>query len=113
MGNTDRAKLIKLNNSLHLDRVTQQIVKEGMKKGGDQYHVHIVVSRYDNTPDKRHKMSLSPLSNKKQGNQADNLRKEGFDRDNFFSKLENRFDEKYNFERENYRSYDHFKSKIV
>lgn len=55
-------------------------------------------------------MSLSPLSNKKSGTQADNLRKEGFNRDNFFSKVEKKFDEKYNFDRQASKSYDNFKS---
>ncbi len=82
LSKSENAKLQELRSSLHRDKATGEIVKEGMKKGGDQYH--IVVSRYDKNSNKRHKVSLSPLSHKKKGTQADNLRKEGFDRNNFF-----------------------------
>lgn len=70
-----------------------------------------MVSRYDKTPNKRHKVSLSPLSHKKQGKQANNLRKEGFDRDRFFQKTEGKFDEKYNFQRAYSKSYEHFRNR--
>jgi hypothetical protein len=106
-----KAKIEKLKASLNRDKATGEIVQEGMKKGGDQYHIHIVVSRYDKNPNKRHKVSLSPLSHKKQGNQANNLRKEGFDRNNFFAKIENKFDQKYNFQREYSKTYENFRNR--
>ena len=80
LSKSENTKLQELRSSLHRDKATGEIVKEGMRKGGDQYHIHIVVSRYDKNPNKRHKVSLSPLSHKKSGTQADNLIKEGFDR---------------------------------
>jgi hypothetical protein len=106
-----KAKIEKLKASLNRDKATGEIVQEGMKKGGDQHHIHIVVSRYDKNPNKRHKVSLSPLSHKKQGNQANNLRKEGFDRNNFFAKIENKFDQKYNFQREYSKTYENFRNR--
>ena len=104
LSTSENAKLQELRSSLHRDRTTGEIVREGMKKGGDQYHIHIVVSRYDKNPNKRHKVSLSPLSHKKKGKQADNLRKEGFDRDRFFQKTENKFQRAYSKTYENFRN---------
>ena len=111
LSKSENAKLQELRSSLHRDKATGEIVKEGMKKGGDQNHIHIVVSRYDKNPNKRHKVSLSPLSHKKKGTQADNLRKEGFDRNNFFAKIENKFDEKYNFQRAYSKTYENFRNR--
>jgi sugar-specific transcriptional regulator TrmB len=51
------------------------------------------------------------MSHKKQGKQADNLRKEGFDRDRFFQKTENKFDQRYNFQRAYFKTYENFRNR--
>lgn len=69
------------------DKVTGQVIREGMRKGGQQYHVHVIVSRYDNCPNKRHRKSISPLSNHRAGTVANKNIAVGFNRDNFFKNL--------------------------
>lgn len=95
-----------LKRSLFKDRVTGQVIREGMKKGGQQYHVHAIVSRYDNCPNKRHRKSISPLSNHRSGTVANKNISVGFNRDKFFKKSEQSFDEKFKFQRT--RSYEKF-----
>lgn len=95
-----------LKKSLFKDRVTGQVIREGMKKGGQQYHVHVIVSRYDNCPNKRHRKSISPLSNHRSGTVANKNIAVGFNRDKFFKKSEQSFDEKFKFQRT--RSYEKF-----
>lgn len=88
-----------LEKRLHRDRTTGEIVREGMKKGGDQYHVHIIVSRYDNCPDKRFKGSMSPMANHKNSKIAGKNANVGFNRDEFFKQSEKAFDQKFQYER--------------
>lgn len=95
-----------LNRSLFKDRVTGQVIREGMKKGGQQYHVHVIVSRYDNCPNKRHRKSISPLSNHRSGTVANKNISVGFNRDEFFKKAEHSFDQKFQYHRT--RSYEKF-----
>lgn len=95
-----------LKKSLFKDRVTGQVIREGLKKGGQQYHVHVIVSRYDNCPNKRHRKSISPLSNHRAGTVANKNIAVGFDRDSFFKKSEQSFDQKFQFQRT--RSYEKF-----
>lgn len=100
-------KISELRLKLHKDRATGEEVREGMKKGGLQYHAHIVVSRYDNCPNDRYRQSLSPMANHKNSKVANKESKVGFDRDKFFSKVEQTFDEKFKFQRE--KSYENYK----
>jgi len=95
-----------LKKSLFKDRVTGKVIREGMKKGGQQYHVHVIVSRYDNCPNKRHRKSISPLSNHRSGTVANKNIAVGFNRDEFFKKIEQSFDQKFQFQRT--RSYEKF-----
>jgi len=93
------AKIKQLEAELHRDRATGEIVREGLKKGGQQYHVHVVVSRYDNCPNRRYKGSISPLAHHRNSKMADKAAQVGFDRDNFFKRVEQRFDERFHFDR--------------
>lgn len=95
-----------LQNRLHKDRATGEIVREGMRKGGDQYHVHIIVSRYDNCPDKRFKGSMSPMANHKNSKIAGKNANVGFNRDEFFKQTEKTFDQKFKFERQQKDKYE-------
>lgn len=96
-----------LQNRLHRDRATGEIVREGMRKGGDQYHVHIIVSRYDNCPDKRFKGSMSPMANHKMSKIAGKNANVGFNRDEFFKQTEKSFDQKFKYERSTKETYQH------
>lgn len=95
-----------LKKRLFKDKVTGQVIREGLRKGGQQYHVHVIVSRYDNCPNKRHRKSISPLSNHRAGTVANKNIAVGFNRDNFFKKSEQSFDHKFHFQRT--RSYEKF-----
>lgn len=98
----------KLQAQLNRDRTTNEIVKEGMLKGGDNYHVHVVVSRYDNCRVKSKKISISPLANHKKA-QIGKGNNVGFNRDNFRNKVETSFDRKFKFERLN--TYENYKNR--
>lgn len=107
--NKKEEKISKLQEQLNKDRTTGEVVREGLKKGGEQYHVHIVVSRYDNCPNARYKSSISPLANHKNSKMADKSAQVGFNRDNFFKSAEKSFDEKFIFNRTN--SYEKYKNR--
>ncbi len=88
-----------------------EVIKEGMKKDGNQYHAHIVVSRHDKTmKDKDNKISLSPFANQKDSKMP-NGKQVGFDRDNFYQKAETIFDEKFSYDRKENEKYKNYKSK--
>jgi len=90
--------------------------KEGQLKEGDQRHIHIIVSRCAARQDlnvikeqklmtnKDRTMKLSPLTN--QRGESKGAVKTGFDRDSFFRKNENSFDNTYRYERPINQSYD-------
>ncbi|NRS91592.1 hypothetical protein HNQ03_000659 [Chryseobacterium sp. 16F] len=99
-------KIIDLQEQLNKDRATGLVVKEGMEKGGKQYHIHAVVSRYDNCPNRRFKKSISPLASQRHSKIAGKEAIVGFDRNEFYIKVERSFDEKFRFERT--RSYEKF-----
>lgn len=106
---TDKNQKKILEDKLKKDYFTNEIIKEGNVKGGLNYHVHIVVSRHDNTNDKNNKISLSPMSKyrvqqSKMNNQENKTI--GFNRDNFFQKAENNFDKSFNYNRDYINSYE-------
>lgn len=72
-------------------------IVQGMKKEGNQSHIHIIVSRKDVT----NTHSLSPGSKYKASEVMMNgkLVKRGFDRDAFFSKAEKTFDSNFAYKR--------------
>lgn len=94
-----KAKIEALKQKLLRDKHTGEVIKEGVKKGGMQYHTHIVVSRHDRTSvNRRDKVSMSPNANQK-GGQLNNGAKVGFNRDEFFQKAEKMFDVKFEYNR--------------
>ncbi|MBP0611924.1 hypothetical protein J8J42_02550 [Chryseobacterium sp. cx-311] len=101
----------KIRSRMHRDGVTGEIVREGMKKGGKQYHIHIIVSRYDNCPNRRYKGSISPLANHRKSKMANKNTVVGFNRDRFFSKTEESFDRKFLYDRRPANSYESYKEK--
>lgn len=104
----NKSKIQELESKLIKDD-NNNVIKPGMKKTGLNYHVHLVVSRHDKTMQKaENKISLSPLANHKSGimhNGAD----VGFNRDQFFQKAEEVFDEKFDYDREKEESYEAYK----
>src|SRR5690606_15177570 len=105
----DVNQLKKLNESLHKDYFSGEAIKEGVAKGGVNYHVHIVVSRHDKTNDPRSKLSLSPMSKYREQNSHLNNQKNktiGFNRDAFFQNAEKTFDDFFNYNRDYSKSYE-------
>lgn len=92
-------KIEVLKSQLHKDRTTGEIVREGLRKGGQQYHVHVIVSRYDSCPNARYKGSISPLANHRNSKVAGKSAQVGFNRDQFFKKVEQSFDQKFRYDR--------------
>ncbi|MFD2825780.1 MobB family relaxase [Leeuwenhoekiella polynyae] len=72
-------------------------IVQGMEKPGPQSHIHIIVSRKDQS----NSISLSPGSKYKASEVEFNGKqiKRGFDRDYFFSQAEKTFDRLFNYER--------------
>ena len=105
----DIDKIERLRNLLNRDRTTNEIVRAGMLKGGDNYHVHVIVSRYDKCKIKSKKISISPLANHRKG--TVNSNDVGFNRDNFRNKVEHSFDQKFRFQRQN--TYNNYKQRKI
>ncbi|WP_166961919.1 MobB family relaxase [Yeosuana marina] len=78
-------------------------IVQGMKKDGNQSHVHIIVSRKDAS----NSVSLSPGSKHKASEveMHGKIVKRGFDRDAFFTKVENTFDKTFGYKRNYAESY--------
>ena len=78
-------------------------IVQGMKKDGNQSHIHIIVSRKDAS----NAVSLSPGSKYKASEVMMNgkLVKRGFDRDAFFAKAEKTFDKTFGYKRNYAESY--------
>jgi hypothetical protein len=78
------------------------IIESGLKKEGLQSHVHIVVSRFD----KSKKTKMSPLANSRgysdQHQVGGRKIKVGFSRLEFSLNCEQKFDEKFNYQRNYY-----------
>ena len=96
-------EIAKLEQSAPHRQNGQRIV-QGMKKEGNQSHIHIIVSRKDisNTH------SLSPGSKYKASEVMMNgkLVKRGFDRDTFFQRAEKTFDTTFGYKRNYVESYE-------
>lgn len=95
-------EITKLENAAP-HRPNGERIVQGMKKEGNQSHIHIIVSRKDvsNTH------SLSPGSKYKASEVMMNgkLVKRGFDRDAFFQKAEKTFDSNFSYKRNFVESY--------
>tara|TARA_R110002049_G_scaffold34079_1_gene111635 strand:+ start:1541 stop:2569 length:1029 start_codon:yes stop_codon:yes gene_type:complete len=78
-------------------------IVQGMKKDGNQSHIHIIVSRKDMS----NSVSLSPGSKHKASEveMHGKIVKRGFDRDSFFEKAENTFDKTFGYKRNYAESY--------
>lgn len=95
----NRDHINKLEKQLLKDPHTNEVIKEGLKKGGMNYHTHIIVSRHDKTSiNPVDKVSMSPNANQKEGTMIGGA-KVGFDRVQFFDKIEKIFDEKFEYVR--------------
>jgi len=72
-------------------------VVQGVKKEGDQSHIHIIVSRKDAS----NSVSLSPGSKYRASEVMKNGKKvkRGFDRDSFFANAEKTFDKQFGYKR--------------
>lgn len=78
-------------------------IVQGMKKEGNQSHIHIIVSRKDAS----NSVSLSPGSKYKASEveMHGKVVKRGFDRDAFFTKAESTFDKTFGYKRNYAESY--------
>lgn len=95
----NQPRIDRLESQLLRDFHTKEVINEGVKKGGLNYHTHIVVSRHDKTSiNPLDKVSMSPNANQKEGT-LNNGAKVGFNRVEFFEKIEKIFDEKFEYER--------------
>ena len=97
-----KAQISKLESGAPHQQNGKRIV-QGMKKDGNQSHIHIIVSRKDAS----NSVSLSPGSKYKASEVMMNgkLVKRGFDRDSFFEKAENTFDKTFDYKRNYAESY--------
>jgi len=104
IGNIERLKLKigKLEKEAPHQQDGKRIV-QGMKKAGDQSHIHIIVSRKDMS----NSVSLSPGSKYKASEVMMNgkMVKRGFNRDSFFAKAEQTFDTTFGYKRNYAESY--------
>lgn len=97
-GNVDslKLKIAKLEREAPHQQNGKRIV-QGMKKAGNQSHIHIIVSRKDAS----NSFSLSPGSKHKASEvemHGKNV-KRGFDRDQFFERAEKTFDKTFGYNR--------------
>jgi hypothetical protein len=97
-----KSKIAKLETDAPHQQKGKRIV-QGMKKGGNQSHIHIIVSRKDAS----NSVSLSPGSKHKasQVEMHGKIVKRGFDRDAFFTKAETTFDKTFGYKRNYAESY--------
>ena len=96
------SEIIKLEAEAPNQQNGKRIV-QGMKKAGNQSHIHIIVSRKDAS----NSVSLSPGS-KHKGSEVEmhgKIVKRGFDRDAFFTKAEITFDKTFGYKRNYAESY--------
>lgn len=84
------------------------IIRKGLQKEGLNYHVHVIVSRYEKNGPAKEKRSLSPMSKGKQSTGLNNS-KVGFNRDAFNQKLQQDFDILFNYDRPENEKYEYLK----
>ncbi|MCK7591318.1 DUF5712 family protein [Subsaxibacter sp. CAU 1640] len=106
---TMKSQIEKLEKEAPHQQNGKRIV-QGMKKDGNQSHIHIIVSRKDAS----NSISLSPGSKYKSSEVMMNgkLVKRGFDRDGFFLKAEKTFDQTFGYKRNYAESYQSKKDYI-
>ena len=97
-----KSQITKLESEAPHQQNGKRIV-QGMKKDGNQSHIHIIVSRKDASnavglsPGSKHKASKVEMHGK--------IVKRGFDRDAFFTKAESTFDKTFGYKRNYAESY--------
>ena len=101
--NKMKSQIIKLEAEAPHQQNGKRIV-QGMKKDGNQSHIHIIVSRKDAS----NSVSLSPGSKYKASEveMYGKVVKRGFDRDAFFTKAESTFDKTFGYKRNYAESYN-------
>lgn len=105
----DLDKVEKLRNKLILESDVRRGGKdvpifENMPKSGNNYHIHVIVSRRDKTQ----KMSLSPLAKARSNNEHKINGREckiGFDRNIFSQEIERNFDQVFDYKRSFHESF--------
>ena len=97
-----KSQIAKLEREAPHQQNGKRIV-QGMKKDGNQSHIHVIVSRKNMS----NFVSLSPGSKHKasQVEMHSKMVKRGFDRDSFFEKAENTFDKTFAYKRNYAESY--------
>lgn len=97
-----KKEIARLENAAPHQQNGKRIV-QGMKKEGNQSHIHIIVSRKDAS----NRFSLSPGSKYKASQVTLNgkIVKRGFDRDVFFEKAEKTFDKTFAYKRNYVETY--------
>jgi hypothetical protein len=101
MGAKDKSRIKELESKLHRNS-KGEIIRAGDLKEGFNSHVHIVVSRYD----KEKITKMSPLANSRGYSREHQVGgrnvKVGFSRLEFSINCENKFDQKFEYERQDY-----------
>ena len=105
-------KIKELEAKLNRDPFTKEVIKHDTLKGGDNFHVHVLVSRHDKTNhNARDKISLSPLSAARDKMLLAGKNQVGFNRSAFFKTAEQTFDKKFEYARPIHQSYEYFNDK--
>ena len=105
-------KIKELEAKLNRDPFTKEVIKHDTLKGGDNFHVHVLVSRHDKTNhNARDKISLSPLSAARDKMLLGGKNQVGFNRSAFFKTAEQTFDKKFEYARPIHQSYEYFNDK--
>ena len=105
-------KIKELEAKLNRDPFTKEVIKHDTLKGGDNFHVHVLVSRHDKTNhNARDKISLSPLSAARDKMLLAGKNQVGFNRSAFFKTAEQTFDKKFEYTRPIHQSYEYFNYK--
>jgi len=105
-------KIKELEAKLNRDPFTKEVIKHDTLKGGNNFHVHVLVSRHDKTNhNARDKISLSPLSAARDKMLLAGKNQVGFNRSAFFKTAEQTFDKKFEYARPINQSYEYFNDK--
>jgi hypothetical protein len=101
-------KIKELEAKLNRDPFTKEVIKHDTLKGGNNFHVHVLISRHDKTNhNSRDKISLSPLAAARDKMLLAGKNQVGFNRSAFFKTAEQVFDKKFDYARPIYQSYEY------
>lgn len=95
----------------HTDQAVQEgTAQKGQPKEGEQTHVHVVVSRFEQRgPETDRSRSLSPQTNHRQASEQGV--RSGFDRVNFIQANEQSFDRQFSYERSQGETFQHARTR--